>query len=84
MEVVFAPRLALNLAPAENSVGGGAQGGGRVGGGGPGSDPELQQGGGGPLTHSCLCVCARKGRHGELFGGRGAERGGPTFPAALG
>lgn len=29
-------------------------------------------------------VCTRPGRHGELSGGRGAERGGPTFPAALG
>lgn len=31
-----------------------------------------------------LFVCARAGRHGELFGGRGAERGGPTIPTALG
>lgn len=39
---------------------------------------------GGPLTPPCVCVCARAGRHGELLGGRGAERGGPTRPAAHG
>ena len=39
---------------------------------------------GAPLTRPCLCVCSLAGRHGELFGGRGAERGGPTFPAAFG
>lgn len=49
-----------------------------------GSDSELERGAGGPPTRRCLCVCAHPGGHGELSGGRGAERGGPTLPAALG
>ena len=73
----------LTPSPLESALGG-AGGGGRRGDRGPGFDPELERGPGGPLTRRCLCVCALAGRHGELFGGRGAERGGPTFPATLG
>ena len=80
MEGLRAHALCPDRAPAGERVGL-AGGSGRQGGRGAGSDRN-GAGSGAPLTRPCLCSLS--GRHGELFGGRGAERGGPTFPAAFG
>nr|XP_055173601.1 A-kinase-interacting protein 1 isoform X3 [Nyctereutes procyonoides] len=80
MEGVCAHPLGPGPAGAGEGLGRVAGGGGRRGGGDWGSDPPRR-----PADPAvCVCVCARAGRHGELLGGRGAERGGPTRPAAHG
>ncbi|XP_028357335.1 A-kinase-interacting protein 1 isoform X3 [Physeter macrocephalus] len=52
----------LTPSPLASALGG-AGGGGRRGDRGPGSDPELERGPGGPLTRRCLC---REERHPTL------------------